>query len=147
MCPKCLLFQLSRLSGYQFWLRPAAALGNTLPAHCANNKLEPGSCLWSRLRSQQLEGCKSCRQQVIGPYIVDFSSVQPKLIIEVDGGQHVEKALQDAQRTEYLQRLGYEVVRYCSDHVLRNVEAVMESIWATLIEIPSPPPSPGGRGS
>jgi len=103
--------------------------------------------LWSRLRNRQLEGCKFRRQQVIGPYIVDFLSVQPKLIIEVDGGQHADRVLQDAQRTEYLQRLGYQMVRYWNDQVLRDVEAVMESIRAALIEIPSPPPSPGGRGS
>ena len=103
--------------------------------------------LWSRLRNRQLEGCKFCRQQVTEPYIVDFLSVQPKLVIEVDGGQHAETALQDAQRTEYLQRLGYPVVRYWNDPVLRDVEAVMESIRAALIEIPSPRPSPGGRGS
>ncbi len=103
--------------------------------------------LWSRLRNRQLEGCKFRRQQAIGPYIVDFLSVQPKLIIEVDGGQHAESALQDAQRTEYLQWLGYQVVRYWNDQVLQDVEAVMESIRAALIEIPSPPPSPGGRGS
>jgi len=73
---------------------------------------------------------------VIGPYIVDLLSVQPKLIIEVDGGQHVERVLQDAQSTEYLQRLGYHLVRCWNEQVLRDVEAV-----------PLPPPSPGGRGS
>ena len=103
--------------------------------------------LWSRLRNRQLEGCKFRRQQVIGPYIVDFLSVQPKLIIEVDGDQQAETALQDAQRTEYLQPLGYRVERYWNDPVLQDLEAVLESIRAASIEIPSPPPSPGGRGS
>ena len=103
--------------------------------------------LWSRFRNRQLEGCKFRRQQVIGPDIVDFLSVQPKLVIEVDGGQHAETTLQDAQRTEYLQRLGYQVVRYWNDPVVGDVEAVMESIRAALINIPSPRPSPGGRGS
>ena len=102
--------------------------------------------LWSRLRNRQLDGCKFRRQQVIGPYIVDFLSVQPKLIIEVDGGQHAERALQDAQRTEYLQRFGYHVLRYWNNQVLRDVESVIESIRVALIEIPSPPASPGGRG-
>jgi very-short-patch-repair endonuclease len=74
--------------------------------------------LWSRLRNRQQEGCKFRRQQVIGPDIVDFLSVQPKLVIEVDGGQHAETTLQDAQRTEYLQRRGYQVVRYWNDPVV-----------------------------
>ena len=71
--------------------------------------------------------------------------MQPKLVIEVDGGQHAETTLQDAQRTEYLQRLGYQVVRYWNEQVIGDVEAVMESIRAALIKIPSPRPSPGGR--
>jgi very-short-patch-repair endonuclease len=87
------------------------------------------------------------RQQVIGPVIFDFLSVQPKLVIEVDGGQHAETRLQDAQRTKYLQRLGDQVVRYWNDPVVGDVEAVMEGIRAALIEDPSPRPSPGGRGS
>jgi very-short-patch-repair endonuclease len=102
--------------------------------------------LWSRLRNRQLKGCKFRRQQVIGPDIVDSLRVQPRLVIEVNGGQHAETTLQDAQRTEYLQRLGYQVVRYWNDPVVGDVEAVMESIRAALIKIPSPRPSPGGRG-
>jgi very-short-patch-repair endonuclease len=59
--------------------------------------------------------------------------VQPKLVIEVDDGQHAETTLQDAQRTEYLQRLGYQVIRYWNEQVVGDVEAVMESIRAALI--------------
>jgi very-short-patch-repair endonuclease len=43
----------------------------------------------------------------LGPYIVDFLCLEPKLVIEIDGGQHAEQAHQDARRTEYLQALGY----------------------------------------
>ncbi len=103
--------------------------------------------LWSRLRNRQLEGCKFRRQQITRSYVFDLLSVQPKLFIELGGSQHVERVLQDARTTEYLQWLGYQVVRYWKDQVLQDVEAVMESIRAALIEIPSPPPSPGGRGS
>jgi very-short-patch-repair endonuclease len=102
-----------------------------LPAHCAGSRFE--QLLWSRLRKRQQEGCTFCRQQVTEPYIVDFLSVQPKLVIEMDGGQHEETALQDAQRTGYLRQLGYQVVRYWNDQVLGDVEAVMESIRAVLI--------------
>jgi very-short-patch-repair endonuclease len=44
--------------------------------------------LWNRLRNRQLEGFKFQRQQVLGLYIVDFLYLQPKLVIEIDGGQH-----------------------------------------------------------
>jgi len=44
--------------------------------------------LWMRLRDKQLEGVKFRRQQPIGPYIVDFASLERNLIVEIDGGQH-----------------------------------------------------------
>jgi very-short-patch-repair endonuclease len=103
--------------------------------------------LWNRLRSRQLAGFKFRRQQILGPYIVDFLCLEPKLVIEIDGGQHAEQAHQDARRTEYLQALGYRVIRSWNNEVLRDSDAVVGSIRAALIEIPSPPSSPGGRGS
>jgi very-short-patch-repair endonuclease len=103
--------------------------------------------LWSRLRGRRLEGYKFRRQDAVGPYIVDFLCMEPKLIIEVDGGQHAERVHDDAQRTEYLRGLGYRVVRFWNHEVLGNSDAVLESIRVALMQIPSPPPSPGGRGS
>jgi very-short-patch-repair endonuclease len=102
--------------------------------------------LWKRLKGRQLEGYKFRRQDAIGAYIVDFLCMEPKLIIEVDGGQHAEHVQHDAQRTEYLRGLGYRVVRFWNHEVLGNPDAVLESIRFTLMQIPSPHPSPGGRG-
>jgi len=72
--------------------------------------------------------------------------LEPKLVIEVDGGQHVEPALQDARRTEYLKALGYRVIRFWNDEVLRELDAVLAEIGRVLIEIPSPYPLPKGEG-
>ena len=49
--------------------------------------------------------------------------------------------------TEYLKVLGYRVIRFWNHEMLGDPDAVLESIRAALVEIPSPPPSPGGRGS
>ncbi len=46
---------------------------------------------------------------VLGPYVVDFLCLEPKDVIEVDGGQHVEQVSNDLRRTEYLKVLGYHV--------------------------------------
>jgi very-short-patch-repair endonuclease len=89
--------------------------------------------LWSRLRSRQLEGCKFRRQQPIGPYIADFLSLEPKLIIELDGGQHAEQQEQDNQRTRYLQALGYRVLRFWNHEVLNDLEAVLEAIRIAIV--------------
>lgn len=52
--------------------------------------------LWQRLRFWQVDGFKFRRQQPLGPYIVDFVYLQKKLIIEIDGGQHMEQEQYDA---------------------------------------------------
>jgi len=59
------------------------------------HQTEAENVLWSRLRNRQLESRKFRRQQVIGHYIVDFLCLDPKLVIELDGGQHAERMEQD----------------------------------------------------
>ena len=80
-------------------------------------------------------------------YVVDFLCLEPKVVIEVDGGQHAEQVSNDLRRTNYLKVLGYRVLQSWNHEVLGDPDAVLESIRAALVEVPSPPPSPGGRGS
>ncbi len=48
--------------------------------------------LWSVLRRNKLNGVSFRRQHAIGNYIVDFVSIKHKLIIELDGSQHLEQS-------------------------------------------------------
>ncbi|MGH8593647.1 MAG: endonuclease domain-containing protein [Gammaproteobacteria bacterium] len=96
-------------------------------------------CLWHRLRGRRLEGFKFRRQQILGPYIVDFLCIRAKLVIEIDGGQHAGQTEHDRLRSQYLQGLGYRVIRFWNNEVLRDMDAVLERIRAVLMEIPSPP--------
>jgi lysyl-tRNA synthetase class 2 len=59
-----------------------------------------------RLRDRQINRWKFRRQHPIGRFIVDFCCVEKKLIVELDGGQHVEQEERDQLRTEYLMALG-----------------------------------------
>jgi very-short-patch-repair endonuclease len=86
--------------------------------------------LWNRLRNRQLENCKFRRQQAVGPYITDFLCLEPKLVIELDGGQHSTQMEQDEQRPRYLQSLGYRVLRFWNHEVLRETDTVLEAIRA-----------------
>ena len=43
---------------------------------------------WSIVRGRRLEGLRFRRQQVFGPFIVDFVCVEARLIVELDGAQH-----------------------------------------------------------
>ena len=68
--------------------------------------------LWGILRNRGVDGYKFKRQTTIGRFIVDFSCSDAKLIIEVDGGQHLEQADYDRQRTAFLESQGYCVLRF-----------------------------------
>lgn len=80
-------------------------------------------------------GCKFRRQQVIGPYIADFLCMEPKIIIEIDGGQHSEQQAYDQQRSLYLQQLGYKVLRFWNNQALQETEAVLEAIRLVVIDL------------
>src|SRR5512140_907244 len=67
--------------------------------------------LWSYLRKDQL-GITFRRQHAIGPYIADFCAPSKKLIIELDGSQHLDQAESDAERTDFLASKGYRVLRF-----------------------------------
>ena len=70
--------------------------------------------LWACLRSRRLEGIKFRRQHAIGPYIVDFCAPSQKLVIELDGSQHLGQETPDAERTKYLESKGYRRARELS---------------------------------
>lgn len=90
--------------------------------------------LWRAIRRKQLDGHRFRRQQPIGRYIVDFFCPEVRLIVELDGGQHAERADYDADRTEWLEARGYRVVRYWNPDVLRNLEGVLEDLRIRLRE-------------
>ena len=90
------------------------------------------------MRGKRLNGIKFRRQQSIGSYIVDFVSMEHKLIIELDGGQHSEQAAYDAERTVFLNREGYRVLRFWNHEVLQQTEAVLAKIAEACTFPPAP---------
>ena len=103
--------------------------------------------LWQHLRGRRLQGTKFRRQRAVGPYLVDFYSPDAGLVIEIDGGGHLEQAAADQERTKYLEGYGLKVLRFWNDEVFKQTEAVLECIAAELRRSPSPRPSPlGGEG-
>jgi very-short-patch-repair endonuclease len=92
--------------------------------------------LWQHLRNRQLEGYKFRRQQLIGKYIVDFVCFEKKLVVELDGGQHLdsERIEYDSNRTRWLESRGYRVLRFWNHEVLNKdeFESVKEVIWREL---------------
>lgn len=100
------------------------------------NSTDTEKYLWKYLRGRQLEGFKFRRQQPIGKYIVDFINLERKIIIEVDGGQHLENK-KDKLRDRWLEEQGYEVLRFWDNEVFNNIEGALGVIREKLLS-PSP---------
>jgi len=87
--------------------------------------------LWSRIRDDQL-GVTFRRQHAVANYIPDFCSPKAKLIIEMDGSQHLEQEKYDEERTKQLESLGYKVIRFWNNDVLKNIDGVILAILHAL---------------
>lgn len=97
--------------------------------------------LWRYLRSRQFGSAKFRRQHFISPFIVDFCCPERWLVIELDGGQHAERAEADQRRTTSLVDQGYQVVRFWNHEVLNDIKGVLERLW-TILNDPHPRPLP-----
>ena len=84
------------------------------------------------LRGNKLNGVNFRRQHTIGNYTIDFCSVKKKLVIELDGNQHLEQSEYDIGRTAYLESLGYQVIRFWNNQVMNDIESVIRSIEIVL---------------
>jgi len=100
------------------------------------NQTEAEARLWSRLRAHRMAGIQFRRQHAIGNYVVDFCSPRRKLVIELDGSQHLDQADYDLERTKYLQSLGYRVLRFWNNDVLNNTDSVLQAIWEEVNKVP-----------
>ena len=83
--------------------------------------------LWSRIRDDQL-GVTFRRQHAVGNYILDFCCPKAKLIIELDGSQHLDQEEYDEERTKYLESEDYKVIRFWNNDVMNNIDGVILAI-------------------
>ena len=88
--------------------------------------------LWHYLRRRQLGGHKFRRQHPVGPYVADFACLARRLVIELDGGQHMEQLAYDRARDEYLRERGFRVLRFWNDDVMRRMDDVLDAIAVAL---------------
>jgi very-short-patch-repair endonuclease len=98
--------------------------------------------LWRCLRDRQLGGYKFRRQYPIGPFIVDFACLERKIVIEIDGSQHINNTAADNKRSDYLNKQGFRVLRFWNNDVLQEKEAVLSMILSSLSEDEPPHPDP-----
>jgi very-short-patch-repair endonuclease len=84
------------------------------------------------LRSRRLKGHRFRRQHTVGPFVVDFICVEQALIIELVGAQHVVGLPAETQRKQFLESLGYQVVRIRDSEVLSDPRAVLKKLLSCL---------------
>jgi 5-methyltetrahydrofolate--homocysteine methyltransferase len=103
-----------------------------------SNPTESEEKLWKLLRDRRLEGFKFRRQHIIGKYIADFVCIPQNLVIEIDGLIHQlpDNKESDEIRTQWLDSIGFRVIRFTNDQVLQNPENVLKEISNTL-KVPS----------
>ena len=90
--------------------------------------------LWSYLRGNQLNGISFRRQHAIGNYIVDFVAIKQKLVIELDGSQHLEQEEYDTERTAFLESQGFKVIRFWNHEIMTDTDRVLRAIDMVLQE-------------
>ncbi|NCC22063.1 MAG: primosomal protein N' [Alphaproteobacteria bacterium] len=100
--------------------------------------------LWYALRDRRFQGAKFRRQFEIHPYITDFACPEAKLVVELDGGQHDPDDVRERERTDFIERHGFRVIRFWNNEVNENFEGVMQVIAEALL-CPSPNPLPTGE--
>ena len=93
---------------------------------------EPETILWELLRARRLDGLKFRRQVPLLGYTVDFLCIDRRLIIEIDGRQHLWERAYDEARTQEIERHGFTVLRFGNAQVLDGRDAVIAAIRAAL---------------
>ncbi|WP_256749607.1 endonuclease domain-containing protein [Mesorhizobium sp. Mes31] len=85
---------------------------------------------WNEIRAHRLMGLAFRRQMPISGYIVDFACSSKKLIVELDGSQHAQAdaSASDAERTAKLEALGWTILRFWNDDVIRDIDNVCQHI-------------------
>jgi len=96
------------------------------------NQTEAEAKLWSRLRNHQIKDIGFRRQHAIGNYVVDFCAPRQKLIIELDGSQHLEQEEYDTERTAFLESKGYRILRFWNNKVMKDIDSVLRAIDLVL---------------
>jgi 5-methyltetrahydrofolate--homocysteine methyltransferase len=104
-----------------------------------NNPTTAEFILWEQLKSKTLENYKFRRQHIIGQYIADFICLPKKLIIELDGSIHQlpENQQSDQIRTEWLNSIGFKVLRFKNEEILDDIDSVLKTILKELNSVSS----------
>jgi len=126
---------MTRIDNKPLFRNRSAARGALLDERAREMRasLTPSEALlWARIRGRRLGVVFRRQVPLLGRFIADFLAPAERLVIEVDGGYHTEQARADAHRDAVLARAGYRVLRLEAALVMRDIEAAVALVRATL---------------
>lgn len=113
-----------------------------------SNMTDAEQIMWKHLRGKQIHGVQFYRQKPLAGYIVDFYCASAKLVVELDGSQHLEteNRANDIERSKVLAALGLDVLRFDNRQVMTELDSVLSMIADAVKKKipPSPPFTKGG---
>ena len=70
------------------------------------------------------------RYHILKDFIGDFACLSQNLVIEVDGAYHKQplQEVDDETRTEYLNKMGFNVLRFTNEEIYTDIDNVIEQI-------------------
>lgn len=97
---------------------------------------EAENIMWDRIRNRKLNDKKFLRQHPIfydlsgkeSFFVADFYCHEEKLIIELDGQYHKYRLNEDKNRTNILKLLGFRVIRFSNEEVIKDMDATLNKI-------------------
>ncbi|TAF75246.1 MAG: DUF559 domain-containing protein [Bacteroidetes bacterium] len=113
-----------------------------------NFPTETESIIWNALSGKKLDGLKFRRQHILGQYIADFVCLKSRLVVEIDGSIHQlpENKENDKIRTEWLESVGFKVIRFTNEQVIGDFENTIDAIAKVGRERAVGVPPSGVRG-
>ena len=88
------------------------------------------------MRNRQVSRAKFRRQHSIDRFIVDFYCHEARLVIEVDGFIHDYTNEEDTIPQEFLESLGFTVIRFTNNDILKLLDKVIDHIAEILAMSP-----------
>jgi very-short-patch-repair endonuclease len=120
--------------------REALAVNRSRAQQMRHTPVSTEKLFWSEVRNRKLGGFKFKRQVLIGPYIADFVCLEQKLIVELDGPLHANRATYDAARDEFLEKAGYRVLRFSNSDIGDDFGTILAIVLRTLQGVDTPSP-------
>ena len=111
--------------------RPVVKRNRTHARRMRRQPTDAERAMWFLLRDRRLSEIKFGRQVPFQNYILDFVCFERRIVIEIDGGQHMEST-RDAARNAALAKEGFRVIRYWNNDVLQRPNSVLEDLVAKL---------------